>query len=174
MEQIRIENNLDNYFREAWRLYENSFPLEERRLIDSQVKLFKNSNYNFDILIKEEKFISFLLWWEFDNLRYIEYFATVESLRNKGFGKHFIKKFIKRSQKPIILEVELPQSVIQQRRINFYERLGFQLNNHFYEIAPMNEGFSALKLLIMSFPYAISEEEVSNFTEQCHPIIFKE
>jgi GNAT superfamily N-acetyltransferase len=174
MEQIRIENNLDNYFREAWRLYENSFPLEERRLINSQVKLFKNLNYNFDIIIKEEKFIGFILWWEFDNLRYIEYFATVESLRNKGFGKLIIEKFIKRSQKPIILEVELPQSAIKKRRINFYERLGFQLNNHFYEIAPMHEGFSALKLLIMSFPYAISEEDVSNFTEQCHPIIFKE
>ncbi len=174
MEQIRIENNLDNYFREAWRLYENSFPLEERRLIDSQVKLFKNSNYNFDIIIKEEKFIGFVLWWEFDNLRYIEYFATIESIRNKGFGKRIIEKFIKRSQKPIILEVELPKSAIQQRRIKFYERIGFQLNHHFYEIAPMHEGFSALELRIMSFPSAISENDLRNFTEQCHPIIFKE
>ena len=174
MEQIRIENISDNYFMEAWRLYENSFPLEERRLIDSQVKLFKNLNYHFDIIIKEEKLIGFLLWWEFDNLRYIEYFATVERLRNKGFGKRIIEKFIKRSQKPILLEVELPKSAIKQRRINFYERLGFQLNTHFYEIPPIQEGFSALELRIMSFPYSISKNDVRNFTEQCHPIIFKE
>ncbi len=138
------------------------------------MKLFKNLNYNFDIIIKEEKLIGFLLWWEFDNLRYIEYFATAERIRNKGYGKLIMEKFIKRSQKPILLEVELPESVIKKRRINFYERLGFQLNTHFYEIAAMHEGFSALKLLIMSFPYAISENDVRNFTEQCHPIIFKE
>lgn len=174
MELIRIENILDDYFMEAWDLYKNSFPLEERRLIDSQVKLFKNLNYNFDIIIKEEKLIGLLLWWEFDNLRYIEYFATAKRIRNKGFGKLIIEKFIKRSQKPILLEVELPKSEIKQRRINFYERLGFQLNTHFYQIPPMHEGFSALKLLIMSFPYAISENNVRNFTEQCHPVIFKE
>lgn len=172
MEQIRIENILDTYFKEAWDLYENSFPLEERRLIDSQEKIFKNINYNFDIIIKEEKLIGFLSWWEFDNLRYIEYFATAKHIRNKGFGKLIIEKFIKRSQKPILLEVELPKSAIQQRRITFYERLGFQLNTHFYEVPPIHEGFSALKLLIMSFPNPISENDLRNFTEQCHPIIF--
>jgi len=174
MEQIRIKNILDTYFIEAWALYENSFPLEERRLIDSQVKLFKNLNYNFDVIIKEEKLIGFLLWWEFDTLRYIEYFATAEHMRNKGFGKRIIEKFIKRSQKPILLEVELPKSAIQQRRINFYKKLGFHLNTHFYKIPPIHEGFSALKLQIMSFPYPISETDLRNFTEQCHPIIFKE
>ena len=87
MEQIRLENISDNFFKEAWVLYENSFPMEERRLIDSQAKVMKHLKYNFDILIKEEQFIGLLFWWEFDNLRYIEHFATVENLRDKGFGK---------------------------------------------------------------------------------------
>ena len=94
MDFIRIENTLDTYFSAAWDLYENSFPLEERRLIDSQLKVFKHLNYNFDVIIEEEKFIGFLIWWEFDKLRYIEYFATVESIRNKGFGKRIIEKFL--------------------------------------------------------------------------------
>lgn len=174
MEQIRLENISDNFFMEAWVLYENSFPLEERRLLDSQAKVIKKFNYNFDIIINEEQFIGFILWWEFDNLRYIEHFATVEHLRNKGFGKLIIERFTKRSLKPIILEVELSNSNINQRRINFYERLGFQLNTHFYEIPPMHEGFSTLELLIMSFPSSISEKDVRNFIEQCHHIIFKE
>lgn len=174
MNQIRIETILDNYFTEAWELYENSFPLEERRAIDSQAKIFKNLNYNFDIIIEEEKFIGFLLWWEFDDLRYIEYFATSENIRNEGFGKLIIETFIKRSQKPILLEVALPNSNLKKRRINFYERLGFHLNSHFYEIPPMHEGFATLELLIMSFPYPIQEKDVSNFIEQYHPIIFKD
>jgi len=174
MDFIRIENTLDTYFSAAWDLYENSFPLEERRLIDSQLKVFKHLNYNFDVIIEEEKFIGFLIWWEFDKLRYIEYFATVESIRNKGFGKRIIEIFLERSQKPTILEVELPDSSLRERRINFYERLGFQLNNHFYEIQPMHEGFSALQFLIMSFPSAISENDVNNFVEQYHPILFNE
>lgn len=173
MEQIRLESISDNFFMEAWVLYENSFPLEAQRSIDSQAKLFKNFNYNFDVAIKEEQFIGFILWWEFDNLRYIEHFATVQHLRNKGFGKLIIEKFMKRNQKPIILEVELPYSNINQRRINFYESLGFRLNTHFYETPAMHESFSTLELLIMSFPSSISEKDVRNFVEQCHPIIFK-
>jgi len=57
MEQITIENILDTYFIEAWALYENSFPMEEHRLIDSKVKLFKNLNYNFDIIIKKKNLL---------------------------------------------------------------------------------------------------------------------
>lgn len=174
MDYIRIENALDKYFTEAWDLYEISFPLEERRLKDAQVKVFKNLNYHFDVIIEDEKFIGFLLWWEFDKLIFIEYFATAESIRNKGFGKLIIENFLKRSQKPIILEVELPDSIIRKRRIEFYKRLGFHLNSHFYEIQPVHEGFSALEFLIMSFPLAISENDVSNFVENCHPIIFKD
>lgn len=174
MEHIRLEGITDNYFKEAWELYEIAFPLEERRSIADQEKTFKHSNYHFDVIIKEEKCIGFLLWWEFDNLRYIEYFATVARVRNKGFGKRILESFIKRSQKPILLEVELPNSDIQQRRINFYERLGFHLNPHFYETPPIHEGFSALELRIMSFPSSISEKDVKNFIEQCHPVIFNE
>lgn len=174
MDYIRIENNLDKYFTEAWDLYETSFPLEERRSLDSQVNVFKNLNYYFDVIIEDGKFIGFLLWWDFDNLRFIEYFATVESIRNKGFGKLIIETFLKRSQKPIILEVELPDSNIRERRIEFYKRLGFHLNPHFYEVPPIKEGLSALEFLIMSFPDVISENDVINFVEQCHPIIFKD
>ncbi len=174
MEQIRIKNTSDKYFAETWTLYENSFPLEERRLIDSQVNVLKHLNYNFDIYIEDGKLIGFLVWWEFDNLRYIEYFATTEQIRNKGFGKLIMEKFIARNQKPIILEVELPNSDLRERRINFYERLGFHLNPHFYEIQPIHEGFSALELRIMSIPYPISENDVKNFVEQYHPILFDE
>ena len=172
MEKIRIEHISDKYFTEAWALYENSFPFKERRLIDSQVNVLKHLNYNFDIYIEDEKLIGFLIWWEFDLLRYIEYFATTEHIRNKGFGKLIMGKFKARNQKPIILEVELPNSELQQRRIKFYERLGFHLNPHFYEIKPIHKGYSTLELLIMSFPYSISENDVKNFVEQCHPIIF--
>ena len=101
-------------------------------------------------------------------------FMKVESIRNKGFGKLIIEDFLKRSQKPIILEVELPDSNIRERRIKFYKRLGFHLNPHFYEIQSVHEGFSALEFLIMSFPHTISENDVSNFVKKCHPIIFKD
>jgi len=174
MDYIRIKNTLDKYFTEAWDLYENAFPLEERRPINAQTNVLKNSNYHFDVIIEDGKFIGFLLWWEFDKLMFIEYFATAESIRNKGFGKLIIEDFLIRSQKPIILEVELPDSNIRKRRIEFYKRLGFHLNPHFYEIQPVNEGSSALEFRIMSFPLAISENDVRNFVERCHPIIFKD
>lgn len=173
-DQIRIKNSSNKYFKDAWELYENAFPLEERRLLDSQIKLFTNSKYHFDIIIEDITFIGFILWWEFDDLRFVEYFATVEHLRNKGFGKLILDQFIKKDQNPILLEVELPTTEMKKRRIHFYERLGFHLNNHSYEIPPMHDGFPALELLIMTFPQPISEKDVRTFIEQCHPIIFQE
>lgn len=163
----------DGYFKEAWSLYEKAFPKEERRSINDQKKIFKNKKYHFEVIVDKELFVGLLFWWEFRDLRFVEYFATSEKVRNKGFGQRILYEFINRSVKPIVLEVELPSSEIRQRRIGFYERIGFHLNPHNYEIPPMEEGGEALELLIMSFPNEISQGEVDNFSQQYHPILFE-
>ncbi len=96
----------------------------------------------------------------FDTHKYIDHFAIALKQRNKGIGKLILNKFIERSNKSIILEVELPTSNINKRRIRFYERVGFKLNQHYYEIPPIKEDQSPLQLSLMSYPNFINEEEV--------------
>lgn len=88
----------------------------------------------------------------FETHKYIDHFATGVEQRNKGIGKLILNKFIDRVDKPILLEVELPTSDINERRIKFYERVGFKLNEHDYEIPPIKEDELPLQLLLMSYP----------------------
>ena len=174
MKPLRLPTISAIYFQEAWELYENAFPLKKRRLLDAQTRVIKKSNYHFDIIVDKEQLIGFLLWWDFEAYRYVDHFATATQQRNKGFGKLIIEEFISNNDKPILLEVELPNSDINQRRIKFYERIGFKLNEHYYEIPSSKEGQAPLQLLLMSYPESISAKEVEQFVKVCHPIAFED
>lgn len=174
MEQIRLRNTTDKHFTTAWKLYEDAFPIEERRLLNAQTLVMKKSNYHFDVLIDKNQFIGFLLWWDFETLKYVDHFATSIEKRNQGLGKEILENFMDNSEKPILLEVELPDSSINERRIKFYERIGFELNQHYYEVPALIDGQKPLQLLLMSYPKLLSERDVEEFTEKCHPIIFKD
>lgn len=174
MKQIRLHNISDNYFHEAWELYEDAFPLEERRLMGAQARVLKKSKYHFDVIVEKEQLIGFLLWWDFEPYRYIDHFATATLQRNKGFGKSILKKFIANNDKPILLEAELPNSEINLRRIKFYERIGLKLNQHYYEIPPFKEGQRPLQLLLMSYTGSMTVRDVEQFVKICHPIAFED
>ena len=172
MKIIRLKRISDNYFKKAWALYEDSFPFEERRLLNEQSYILQNDRYHFDVLIDKEQFLGFILWWDFDTYRYIDHFATALEQRNKGIGKLILNKFISTDNKSIILEVELPISNINERRIRFYERIGFNLNQHYYEVPPKKKEQPPLQLLLMSYPNMISEKDVSMFVKKYHPVLF--
>lgn len=172
MQQFTLNNTADKFFQEAWNIYETSFPIEERRTLDGQMQIMQNSHYHFDILVNDEELIGILLWWEFDSLRFVDHFATSAKLRNRGFGQTILKNFIESNVKPVILEVEFPNNAINIRRIKFYQRIGLQLNEHDYLMPPMREDQPPTPLLLMSYPNLLTTDDVTYFTQKCHPIIF--
>ncbi|UMB61150.1 GNAT family N-acetyltransferase [Lutibacter sp. A80] len=172
MKTIRLKNISDYYFDKAWELYEDAFPIEEKKTLDEQIVDLQNDDYHFDVIIEKDQFVGFNLWWNFEAYNYIEYFATSAQHRNKGIGKLVLEKFIDTNNKQIILEVELPISNINERRINFYKRIGFKLNEHYYEIPSLRKSKSPLQLLLMSYPGFISKKDVDFFIHKYHPIIY--
>ncbi len=174
MKLIRLKHISDSYFQEAWKLYEEAFPIEERRGLDEQSDALLDDRYHFDVFIDKDQFIGFILWWDFESLKYIDHFATVLEQRNKGIGKLILTQFLDGDDKSIILEVELPTSRINERRIKFYERLGFNLNQHDYQIPSILDNQPPLRLMLMSYPNFISIKDVDSFVLKYHPIIFKE
>lgn len=159
----RIKNIHDSYFEQAWRIYEHSFPIEERRLMDSQEKIMKHRDYHFELIFNGELFIGFIAWWQFETFRYIEHFATDPKYRGKGYGKSILEQFISKNDELVILEVELPKSSIDKRRIEFYRRLNFKLNEHEYFQEAFRPGDQLVQLNIMTYPKRISAAEVQEF-----------
>ncbi len=44
MKLIRLKHISDNYFQKAWKLYEDAFPIEERKLLDNQSYILQNDS----------------------------------------------------------------------------------------------------------------------------------
>lgn len=173
MDNVRQTDASHRLFHEAWELYEQSFPLEERRPLDWQLDIMSHANYHFELILQEDALVGILLWWSFEEVRYIEHFATVPALRGRGYGKLILEAFTGRSTRPVLLEVEPPHEEIQRRRIRFYEQSGFILNDHYYQQPPYHPGQQPLTLLIMTYPAAISAETVAHFVANRHPLIYR-
>ena len=62
--------------------------------------------------------------------------------------------------RPVILEAEPPElNETARRRVAFYERLGFNLNPHEYYQPPYKPVGRPVRLVIMSAPKALTDEE---------------
>lgn len=129
--------------------------------------------YHFEVITGDDGFIGFILWWGFEDVRYIEHLATSARLRGKGYGRRIVEKFIAGSTLPVLLEVERPVTEINKRRIDFYRRLGFVLNLHDYLQPPYKKGGDPVPLMLMTCPEAITAGEAARFCRLYHPVIHK-
>ena len=57
MERIRLTDPADPRFREAFALYEISFPIYERRTRAAQAARLNHPEYHFDLLMEGERFL---------------------------------------------------------------------------------------------------------------------
>lgn len=137
-------------FDKVFELLENSFPADEYRTYEEQKAILDNELYSIYALYDGEKLKAFISVWEFEKFAYVEHFAVSPKYRNSGLGAKMLNELITRSQKSICLEVEPPENETARRRINFYLRNGFYLNDYPYIQPPMSKGKNAVPLLIMT------------------------
>lgn len=172
IKRVRVKSSSDRYFDRCWEIYVDSFPAVERRSLEYQRETMCREEYHFDAVIDREQFVGILGWWDLPDVRYIEHLATSPSIRNGGYGAKILHSFSLESTKPIILEVEHPEDEITRRRIGFYERMGFVLNNQEYShpsYDPTSRSYVSLR--IMTHPEAITDEWLRNFNESYFPMI---
>ena len=82
-----------------------------------------------------------------------------------GYGTKAIELLKTTFNKPIILEAEAPVTEQQIKRIAFYERLGFKVNDFYYE-QPSYHGGEGVPLKLLSYPDLLTDEEFQNFLTQ--------
>ena len=155
-------------FPEIYRIMQASFSDDEYRPYDEQLALFEEPEYRIYYMPA-----GFLAVWEFESFIYIEHFAVDPTLRNSGTGSAMLQELVKQYQKPICLEVELPEDELTRRRIGFYERNGFVFNEYPYIQPPISKGKSPVPLRIMTYRSEITREEFQKMKEILYRRVYK-
>ena len=140
--------------KEALDLYVEAFPLCERRDNDEWLACLDESNgkpFTLFGIFKESSFMGFFTCWELDGFVYGEHFAVNSKARGNGIGAQTVKALKSHyAPLPFILEVETPEGEMAVRRIGFYQRQGFHLNDEKYLQPPYRESEDWFELKLMS------------------------
>jgi N-acetylglutamate synthase-like GNAT family acetyltransferase len=156
-------------FQKSLVIYQNSFPKNERRETLQQSALLYNDSYNFFSIEENKKIIGLIAVWNLGNYLFVEHFAVREDLRNNGLGSKIIKKYLKNSDCPIVLETELPEAGdMAKRRIGFWRRCGFTLNEYKYLQPAYSPDKSPVPLFLMTYPRAISQTEFTKIRKNIY------
>ena len=160
-------------FDKIYAILEASFPKDERRPYDEQKALLDETLYSLYIIRDGEEIVAFIASWDFEKMRYIEHFAVNPKYRNNGIGAKMINEFIASGSKPVCLEAEPPEDDMSKRRIGFYKRNGFFLNNYPYIQPPMSKGYNWVPLMIMTTGREINPEEYEELKSTLYRFVYK-
>ncbi len=172
MKLVRVDAGSE-HFRDLWELYESAFPPDERRDAERQRATFKRPEYAMLAALDEKNaLVGLLSVWEFEGFVFMEHMAVKEPLRGKGLGTEIINAYMSTCRKNVVLEVELPGTDVQKRRIVFYERLGFKRNSHGYIQPSYGPGKKPVPMLLMSYPGTIREKEFPLLRRDIHMVVY--
>ena len=123
-----INSVSDPLYTKLFNLYTRAFPVSERRSWSGlEHELIYEKKFHPNVLLQNDEFVGLLNYWTFEQFFYIEHFAVNEQMRNSHIGTEAMEIFMKQTHLPIVLEVEMPKNPLAERRIKFYERLGFSV-----------------------------------------------
>lgn len=157
-----------------WCLYEDAFPVTERRPKPMFLETMKKENFVTETIWVNAEPLALIFWWNFDTTVYIEHLAVMQKQRNNGLGGRILEDFFRRFPfgTTFIIEVEPPENELARRRIEFYKRHGMFLNEYPYEQPGYKDIFKPLPLKLMTYPCAISEEASNHFKNKLVPEIY--
>lgn len=142
------------------KLLETAFPLQERRDSEQQRKNTDENPLFHNVLITDDnKPVGLLTYWDFESFAYIEHFAIDNRLRNGGYGSKALDAFKRLISKPIVLEAEEPTDEITCRRICFYQRQGFVMQEVPYLQPPYRPNDEWFPLKLMTYGTIDMEKE---------------
>lgn len=151
------------FYPDAEKLLLDAFPPEERRPVAHQ-RIITDTNRQFQAqaIICNFDFAGILNIWHLANATYIEHLAVLPALRNQGIASQALRALQKRSNKPIILEVEPAVDPVTVARISFYERNGFKIENTNYIQPPYSINLPPVRLHIMTYGQVDNITDVIN------------
>ena len=127
MDIIRIQNADDPLFSRVWEIYGYSFPRYEQRTFEHQQAAFRSPLYHLDACVEGGEVIGLIGYWIFPDYAYIEHYAMAREARGRGYGTKILGDFLARmAGRIVVLEIDPVVDEVSTRRLEFYQRLGFQ------------------------------------------------
>ena len=161
-------------FNKVFALLEESFPLDEYRPYDAQKALLDNPQYSIYVLLGEasHEIKAFVTVWQFKDFAFIEHLAVAPDYRNQGLGAKILHELGELLSCRLVLEVELPETELARRRIGFYRRNGFSLNEYSYLQPSYGEGRSPVVLLLMTTNGGIDQAEFEKIKARLYRTVY--
>ncbi|NLC41607.1 MAG: GNAT family N-acetyltransferase [Erysipelothrix sp.] len=169
LEKLKIED-----FKQVYDLIELSFPQDEYRSYENQRALLNDESYSISVLYSSHKEVmAFIASWEFEHFIYIEHFALNPRHRGSGIGTQLLEEFVNNAKSVVCLEVEMPENEMAHRRIKFYERNGFYLNDFPYHQPSLDFGKDNIPLRIMSFGALLSLIQFEHVQSTLYRVVYQ-
>lgn len=127
MQLIRITDPSHPLFDAAWRIYEASFPLSERRSLSYHLQAMQEPEFHACAAVEEGAVRAIVFFWNTGEVCYLEHLAVDPAARGSGAGTKALTALIGRSELPLLLEIEQPVDDVTRRREHFYNRLGLTM-----------------------------------------------
>ncbi len=154
-------------------IMKSSFPKDEYRDYVAQKQLLSHPDYDIYVWEQSEKICAFISVWKFKNMVFIEHFAVAKSCRNCGLGSKMLCKLKETLGVRLCLEVELPETNLARRRVEFYKRNGFYYNDYMYEQPAYSKDQNAVPLRIMSTMTSLTEDEFKDIKKQIYKMVYQ-
>lgn len=154
------------------KLYEMSFPLEERREWKKFLRLL-DTEPRFRLLLIQRvgQTIGFLSSWHFGSFIYGEHFAVDPNERGAGIGRKLIAHLWNMPRRePWVFEVEPPETEIATRRLNFYLSMGAEILDKNYLQPPYHIGQDPFPLYFMGT--GANPEETNYYINSVRRVVY--
>ncbi len=154
-------------------LYEQSFPIEERRDFAKLKDIYQNHLLELNLIKLNNELVGLLNYWDFNGFLYIEHLAVSPQYRNRNISSTILSQ-LNEKYPLIILEVELPTDELSLRRIKFYQRNGFSIQPYKYYQPPYRKGENELEMHIMSnAKNTIKEHEYQDIIQEIRKKVYE-
>lgn len=197
----RITSTSDPLFKSCWDIYCSNFPLEERRDLLEQKRIFntycnnpqeENNIFIFNALLEKCdnnkningnifkvdgvncSLVGIFSYWNFTRVAFGEHLAISQNVQGMGIGKiaiDHLKRYATEQKKPILLEIEVPRDSITRRRESFYKKLGFKENPHEHFQPCYHKGDEPIEMVIMTWPEVVDEAAYNQFRTEQQAIM---
>lgn len=143
-------------------ILQEAFPESERRDLAEIRNCLESAPLQLLTASRESQVLAVLLVWNLPDVTFLENFAVRADCRGQGIGAELLHQVSEIWKKPQVLEVEIPQTELQRRRIAFYQRCGFFLNETYpYRMPNLHGDGPAMPLHLMSKPHPLTDDQAA-------------
>ena len=128
-----------------------NFIADEIRSFDDAYICLEIESFNIYHVVVEETYVGFISVWDLGTCFYIEHFVIYEEYRNSGLWAKALE-IINNKLKNVILEADLPNTNIAKRRLGFYQRNGYKINDVDYVQPAYSKDKNPVPMHLLSYP----------------------